>query len=155
MFIPHPIDALVVKIAFLFPLRTASSCRINVVQGVVQLLLVQAANVFFSRRRFHRGLACNELLFDGQEWQRRLVLARTEQRRTKIRAGKMAIGWKESGEKMGIRGREKQTVEDRSEIVGLNSLLLPQTCIMQPGGACKRVNAGRCQPLNTKIPNHL
>jgi len=27
--------------------------------------------------------------------------------------------------------------------------------ITQPGGACKRVNAGRCQPLNTKIPNHL
>lgn len=27
--------------------------------------------------------------------------------------------------------------------------------ITQPGGACKRVNAGRCQPLNTKISNHL
>lgn len=27
--------------------------------------------------------------------------------------------------------------------------------ITQPDGACKRVNAGRCQPLNTKISNHL
>lgn len=27
--------------------------------------------------------------------------------------------------------------------------------ITQPDGACKRVNVGRCQPLNTKIPNHL
>lgn len=53
------------------------------------------------------------------------------------------------------RERERDKGDRSAEVVGLNSLLLPQTCIMQPGGACKRVNAGRCQPLNTKIPNHL
>ena len=64
-----------------------------------------------------------------------------------------------SGERRGYREREREgdkgTGDRSAEVVGLNSLLLPQTCIMQPGGACKRVNAGRCQPLNTKIPNHL